>query len=192
LVDADLHNPTLHRLFDIVPSFGLDDVLRGGESVSSTLRATGVSGLRLLAGHVADGSPSELVGGPRMRAVLDALQEEAEVVLVDTPPAATCDESISLAMLCDAVIQLIPGNIVSDGADLRLRDELRAVGANLVGLILTRVEPTSVDSYVYDNARQRQRRWRLALTGASLGILVAATLWLVRAGAALRLLGMVN
>ena len=141
LIDCDLRRPKLSRLLDIRSSVGLSNVLVSPELKGKAILDSKIPGLQvLLAGDVPP-NPSELLGSSRMKALLEALQQQYDYVFIDTPP---------LGVVADALV-LVPQ---SAGAVLVARhkqttyDELeeaiegiQRINGTMLGVVLSDVQP---------------------------------------------------
>jgi succinoglycan biosynthesis transport protein ExoP len=106
LVDANLRHPVLHDIFGLSNTAGLSDLFRAPESeVNGMLQDPNVGGdlLVLTSGQVPS-SPSVLLGSNRMYQILAELNEQADVVIVDSPPVMGATDSALLAKAVDGTI----------------------------------------------------------------------------------------
>jgi Mrp family chromosome partitioning ATPase len=115
--------------------------------VSSLLVETGIWGLQLLPAGSALDSPSELLGSPGMKPVIDQLPLLADVVLFDTPPVlAVPDTAILGSMASGAIVVASEGR--TDRGDLeRTIHRLETTNCRVLGLALNRVRRSSSDTY---------------------------------------------
>jgi Mrp family chromosome partitioning ATPase len=184
LVSADLRRPGLERLFDVPPhARGLSDLIadaagdrartaHNGHGVAtapfaSRLReavlATDEPNLRLLPAGSIPPNPSELLASPHATEVLDALGEEAEVVVIDTPPTLPVTDAAVLAAKSDGVVLVaVPGETVR-GSATRARETLDAPQVRLLGLVLNRSQDAGRTTYRYGTETpSAEPRWRRA------------------------------
>src|SRR4029453_7965684 len=88
-VDCDLRRPQLAKRLGVADqvNFGLDSVLIDRRALEEALVDVEVEGgqLRLLPGG-SPPNPSVLLGSGRMRRLLALLREDADIVVIDTPP----------------------------------------------------------------------------------------------------------
>jgi len=75
LVDADLHSPSLHGLFNLHPRGGLRDYLEGRAPLARFLMKTPVNKLTLLPAGEPTPSASELLGAMNMKALVQELRD---------------------------------------------------------------------------------------------------------------------
>ena len=89
LVDADLHRPRLHRVFNLTNNVGVTSALLADHpSVEGLLQETQIPGLRVLTAGPLPPNPAELLGSSRMKDLIAALNAHADMVILDTPPVA--------------------------------------------------------------------------------------------------------
>src|SRR5258708_34545904 len=87
VIDADLRRPSMHTLFGVDLREGLSNMLLG-EQAQLPLIDTAAPGVRLLTGGPLPTNPPEVLASRRFDQVLALARAQAEVVLVDTAPAA--------------------------------------------------------------------------------------------------------
>jgi capsular exopolysaccharide synthesis family protein len=150
LIEADLRRPRLADTFGL-PRLrpGLTSVLVGHSQLG---RAT--TEIKLPHTHGAKGqdwtitvlpsgplppNPSELVGSPRMRRLVDGLADLYDTVILDSPPLLPVADSLALAKLVDGVIIVVRAkNATRDDAQA-VRSLADRLGIHLVGVVMTDV-----------------------------------------------------
>lgn len=86
VVDADMRKGHLHRYFDNDGQVGLSGWLSGQYQMDQIVGQTKIEGLSFIPRGQVPPNPSELLMHPRFRQLMDALSEQYDLVLVDTPP----------------------------------------------------------------------------------------------------------
>lgn len=137
LVDADLRRGRQAALFGAAPGDGLAEALAGAGSA----RLQGVHAVPQLALVTAGARPTqplELLSGARLADLLSAWRRQFRHVVIDTPPARDCADSLAVAALCGAalVVSRIARTPVGDVREL-LRG-LSLTPARVLGCVLTR------------------------------------------------------
>lgn len=140
IIDADLRRPILHRIFQISNLVGLTGVLLGTSDLASALVATAVPGLLVLPAGPLPPNPAEMLGSPRMRSLLDELNEEADLVIIDSPPVVVVTDAAVLAPLTDGVILVVAAGEVNREVAQQAKSQLAAVRARVLGIVLNGVE----------------------------------------------------
>lgn len=147
LVDADLREPVLHKVFSISNEKGLSSILVGKDTLAGSIRKTAVDSLYLLPSGPLPANPSELLGGEKMNRLMADLREQGEFVLFDTPASLPFTDSTLLASLADGALEIIGAGRSSLDDHLLAAEQLSMVGTPIVGMLINGVEPEEVRSY---------------------------------------------
>lgn len=159
-VDADLRRPTLHEFFDQPNVTGLADVLahhddNNGEMPALPLQKTPYEGLLLLPAGRPPSDPSTMLTSPRLPMLLERLREQADVVLIDSPPVLGPPDAVILATLVEGTVLVVSAGMTTREAAQRARGRLIAQqGVNLLGLAFNRVRLNG--SYYYKEHPSRK------------------------------------
>ena len=141
LVDADLRRPRVHQAFAVDGTRGLTSGILG-ERLPDLVHPFSIGGgvLNVLTSGNIPGNPSEMLGGARMRAMIEELKLNADIVIFDSAPVLPVTDSVVLAGLVDAVVLVAKAHQTSRRQVAEATETLNRVGAPLVGLVLNRVE----------------------------------------------------
>lgn len=142
LVDADLHRPTMHAVFDVPRQPGLTNVLVGSVKLLDSLQEVGIPNLRLLSAGASPPNPVELLNSPAMDAVMEMLEREADVVIFDTPPLLATADSQVMSSKVDGVIYVMQLGRVPRSAVERSFELLQQAHARVAGMVFNKVEET--------------------------------------------------
>ena len=152
LVDGDFHRPMVSSIFNVTAKRdGLTRSLSGADAVDDVLvSAPSHSGLRLLLGTREHAHHLHLLDTDRFRTVLNRLEQEADVVVVDSPPVPEVAEALAMADAVEAVlISVRLGHTRRDRLEF-LRELLARRGVAPVGFVVAaRGRSDSGESY-YD------------------------------------------
>jgi non-specific protein-tyrosine kinase len=151
VVDSDLRRPALHTLFGVANGRGLTNaVLQSEPDLADWLVPTSVENVRLLTSGPLPPNPSELLGSQRMRALVGQLTQQADLVLLDSPPVLAVTDATVLASEVDGVVLVINAGETRRGAVQRAADTLNRVGASLLGAVLNKLPSHGGVGYYYD------------------------------------------
>ena len=139
LIDGDLRSPGVGRCFGVPDRPGLGDLAPNGDPVALLVPAPDYHFLRVLPAGSPSDDPAGLLSG-RFRNVVDRLVD-AELIVVDTPPAGAFAEAAAISAQCDVCVVVIDRGTTRRKMAVELVESLRRVGANPVGVVLNR-EPT--------------------------------------------------
>ena len=153
LVDADLNRPRQQHLFKLPNQTGLTSALLGRErNIQSLLHQTSVQRLWVLTSGPLPPNPGQILSSQRMHELLAILQNQADIVVLDTPPlTATVDASI-LASMADGVLLVIAAGRTKRAMARRAVKILHQINANILGVVLNNVpikQGTYYANYVY-------------------------------------------
>jgi len=157
-VDADMRSPSLHEFFDQPNIAGLADVLGdckddGKNPLSVPLQETNFDNLYLLSAGRPAVDPTTLLTSPRLPALLESLKDQADIILIDSPPVLGPPDATVLATLADGTIFVISAGVTRREMLQRAKDRLLAQqGVNLLGVTVNRAKLNS--STYYYNAYQ--------------------------------------
>lgn len=106
LVDCDLRAPSIHRMFNVKTSRGIQEYLKEGTSLAPFLTKTSIQKLTLLPGSRSCSNPSELLCSQKMRSLVDELKSRYDdrFIIFDSPPGQFTAETAFLARMMDGVI----------------------------------------------------------------------------------------
>jgi capsular exopolysaccharide synthesis family protein len=151
LVDADLRQPSIHRVFGLPPGPGLGDYLMG-EKVDLRellIHPAGFPKFVILPGGKARAQATELVGSPMMSALVQDLKEKYanRYVIFDLPPLLAFADSMALAPAMDGIILVVEEGRTPRESIQRCMTLLK--GSRLLGCVLNKVNPQRQDSSYY-------------------------------------------
>lgn len=137
LVDGDLRQPSLHKLFGVANSRGLTSLLVDPTlDASSVLLPTHVEGLRLMPSGPLPPSPSALLGSERMRARLADCAGLAGLIIIDSPPTLPVSDPAILAGQVDGTLFVVDARRTRGHQAAQAAMTLKGAGANLLGAVL--------------------------------------------------------
>ena len=140
LIDADLRNPSLSRMFDRPESVGLANVLRGEllaeEAIGTVTEAGGFHFLS--AGQVRD-DLSRLLASDRLARLLESARESFDLVLVDSPPVLPVADALTIGQWVDGAVLTVRHKISRLPLVERAAQQLASVGVTVLGAVVSGV-----------------------------------------------------
>ncbi|MSQ23681.1 MAG: polysaccharide biosynthesis tyrosine autokinase [Chloroflexi bacterium] len=149
VVDCDLRRPSLHRIFGLPNSTGFTDFLLGDARDRIPTQDGPTPGLRVLTSGPLPPNPAELLSLDRVDTLLAALREEADLILLDSPPAAVVADASILAPRVDGVVLVIDATRTRREPARRAKEQLERVKARLLGVVVNRAHLDSGTSQYY-------------------------------------------
>lgn len=147
IVDSDLRHPSQHTLWEVPRDPGLTSMMLE-DLETPPLVETGIENLRLLTSGPLPPNPADLVGSPRMDAIVEQLKEQADFILFDVPPVIAVTDATLLAAKLDGVLLVIrAGGTRREHAEHAV-ELLERVNVRIVGAVLTNAQvDTRMESY---------------------------------------------
>jgi len=139
VIDADLHMPSLHSIFQIENTPGLSDLLLNGKRVLEekplTLNQT-KKGLKLLCSGTMPSDPLELLTSYKMTSFVKKIKELTDLVLFSGPSVLSA-ETPALAAGMDGVLLVISARRTTREAAIRAKERLQNAKANIIGIVVS-------------------------------------------------------
>ena len=141
VVSCDLRRPRIHEFFNLPNDVGFTSVVMGQAPLSSTLlQVPDEQRLLFLPSGPVPPNPSELLASPRTEALIAALKEQADIVLLDVPPVLPVTDATVLSARADGVLLVATVGSTTGKHMSRSIETLRQVGAPIIGAILNGAE----------------------------------------------------
>jgi len=151
VIDADMRNPTQHKLFELDNRQGLSVALVQDQDYQQYIRETAVPGVMVLTGGPIPPNPAELVGSKRMKRLIQEFSEQFDMVLIDTPPIIAVTDSAIIAQEVDGVILVLASGEVNKDYAQKAKELLDKVGAKILGAVLNKADMKTSEYYYYYN-----------------------------------------
>jgi len=149
LVDADLRLPGADRIFRLENEAGFTTlVLNPNRDQATVIQTTEQDGLAVLTSGPLPPNPAEFLGSHRSSAVLRALADAYDVVVIDSPPLQAVADGAILSQLADATVLVVDARRSHRESVVRARETLERAGARVIGVVLNRV-PRELDADPY-------------------------------------------
>ena len=167
LVDGDIRHPSQHAIFDLPNFFGLADLLdrsTSAEDVASIkgLQTTDVPDLFLLSAGKPPLDPAMLFTSPNLSLLMRAFQEQADIVLVDSPPVLTAPDTVLMGSECGATLLIVSDGVTSRTKVDKAKNELlQHQDVNLIGVAFNKVKLKGGSYYYYGTSERRPLLSRL-------------------------------
>lgn len=153
LIDADLRQSGLHRLFRIGREPGLTDLLLGRADLEEVMREVAVSQhgvpLHVLVAGAAPPHPSELLGSARMQDLLGRLRDEYEIVILDAPPLQLVTDAAVLGAFADSTLLIARAGTTHKRLLAEAVAELHRLNISVGGVVVNDLDADEMGAYRY-------------------------------------------
>jgi capsular exopolysaccharide synthesis family protein len=138
LVDADIHQPGIHRFLGIHNQDGLSDVFRGQLDIHDVIHTWKEENLAVITAGNAPLNSMEMINSKKMGQTLSRLKDLADVVIVDGPSFSTAD-AWALASKVDGVLLVVRSGRTRKPVVKAMMEQLNRGGARVFGVALNRI-----------------------------------------------------
>ncbi|MEH1930584.1 GumC family protein [Nostoc sp.] len=139
LVDADLRNPSQHKIWEIPNEFGLSHVLRSQSDLESAVSEV-VSNLEVLTAGELNNNPAALLDSSQMAVFVGQVALKYDFVIIDTPPLTLAADATILGKLANGILFVVrPGVADADSISLS-KDMLEKAGQNVLGIAINGIQ----------------------------------------------------
>lgn len=175
LVDADMRDPTQHRLWEKTNAVGLSNVLVGEAELEVAIENV-MPNLDLLTAGVIPPNPVALLDSKRMAFLIESFLGNYDSIIFDTPPLVGVADAPILGKMADGILMVVRPKTLNVSGAKAAKEFLIQSGQNVLGLVANGViiknEP---DSYFYYTKEQygaqayaKQREEGLSLSSISM------------------------
>jgi capsular exopolysaccharide synthesis family protein len=159
LLDCDLRNPDLHRLFGCAISPGVSELVDPvtHAEVLGVVRHTSLSNLFMLPAGLPPEFPSEFFESETFDALLRVCAADYDYVLIDSPPILSVTDTSIIASKVGGTIAVIRSRSTTQSVLSSLIESLRHTKTPVLGVVLNDVRNPQVDGFHgYSYSRQEE------------------------------------
>ena len=139
LVEADLRRPRLARLMKREAKSGLANFLAGTNPIEDIIATTSQHNVHIIPAGRVSKQTVETFDSRAMAALMRALQDEFDLVVVDAPPVLAVADALNVSALVRSVVYVVQwGGTQREMVDIGLR-RLSLAGAYVAGIAMTMV-----------------------------------------------------
>ena len=147
LVDADLRKPSISKLFGVETPRGLAHLL-AGEKLKARVD-TAEPNLRIIGAGTIPPNPAELLASPRAATMWQQLRQQADLVVVDTPPVLSVADALEITHHADWVLLTVRNRQSREHQLLGALERLHRVGSPITGVVWSSLTGDEQSYYGY-------------------------------------------
>ncbi|MDQ0217499.1 polysaccharide biosynthesis tyrosine autokinase [Peribacillus cavernae] len=136
LIDANLREPIIHKIFKIPNEVGLTNVLTNRIIFEDAIQRPGIGKMKILSSGSITANPAELLGYEQMTDLLRMASNSYDIVLIDSPSVLEFTETRVLANQCDGVVLVLNRGKTELEKAAEARRVLELAHAKLIGAII--------------------------------------------------------
>ena len=139
LIDGDLREPALHKLFGMPADDGLSELLRSEIEISDALRPTNTEGLWLITAGQCDMDAIHALAADQLEPIFKKLRAEFDFIVIDGAPVLGLSDSLSIGQHVDGAIL----TVLRDHSEIRriyqAAELLKSMGIRIIGSVVNGV-----------------------------------------------------
>ena len=141
LLDCDLRNPSVGKVFGQNTTVGLAEYLQGKVSTKEIFQCP-IEGIQLIVvyGGKSTGEAAELISKHAAKEFMDTTREVFDYVIIDTPPLGNVIDSAVIAEECDGAILVIESDVISYRFAQEVKAQLEKSNCPILGVVLNKVD----------------------------------------------------
>lgn len=136
LLDADLRNPTQHKIFETGNVCGLTQLIVGFNEFEDVINRNVVPNLDIITSGSIAPNPSELLGSANMADLLKSFEKEYEYVVVDTPPVNIVTDALMFADMTCGIIVAARQNTTTYNSLAKTIESIKLTKSPILGVVL--------------------------------------------------------
>ncbi len=154
ILDCDLRNPSMHKLFDAPLTPGCSEVLCQEIDVSDAVQPTAVPNLWLIpAGQCSNRVISALAQGHPLETLFNRLRGQFDFIVVDSCPVLPVADSLLVGQHVDGVLISILQDISQLPKVQQVSDKLTELNIPVLGAVVNGIKP-DIHAYGYNYVKQ--------------------------------------
>ena len=135
LIDADMRKGHIHQFFGMKRGHGLSELITGTRTLGDVVRRTVAPNLDLITTGTMPPNSGEMLMSPAMLQLLQALSEQYDLVLIDTPPVLAVSDTQVLAPYAGTVFLVARSAVTSLGELQESAKRLSQTGVPVKGVV---------------------------------------------------------
>lgn len=149
IIDCDLRNPSIHKMFKINNIYGLTDILAKDRAVDKCIQETELENLYVLTAGATPPNPAEILSSEKMKNLIEDLKNIYDYIFIDTPPIGLVTDAGVLSSFIDGVVLVVKSESIEKKYLEETKKKLDAVDARILGAILNSYKSEQKDYNYY-------------------------------------------
>lgn len=158
LIDCDLHKRSLHKMLNVSNAEGLTNLLTHYDTSIPIQSYEEIQTLDLPDGNHLDflsagtkiPNPTEAINSKRYAHLVEEAKKQYNIVIIDCPPIMAASDAIPISNLADGTLFVYSAKETNKYEARDATQILRRNGANLIGVVMTKVPSYQTRHYYYD------------------------------------------
>ncbi|WP_455537654.1 CpsD/CapB family tyrosine-protein kinase [Terrisporobacter sp.] len=147
LMDLDLRNPTVHKMFHVSNTYGLMDHLKNDRPLEKCIHKI-EENMHVLSTGAMPPNPSEILSSKKMAKFLEDIKSNYDYIFIDAPPVGVVSDATIISTNVDGVMYVVGANETDLSHAQVAIENLKKADANIIGSVLNKYAMNQ-SSYAY-------------------------------------------
>ncbi|HEY9612924.1 polysaccharide biosynthesis tyrosine autokinase [Allocoleopsis sp.] len=152
LIDADLHHPQQHHIWELTNEVGLSEVIVGQTELKKAVKQV-MPHLDILPSGVIPPNSLALLGSQRMNSLIEDFSSMYDFVIVDTSPLLLVADALSLSKMTDGILLVSRPGVIDKVSAKATQELLAQSGQKVLGLVVNGVMVENEPDSYFHHAR---------------------------------------
>ncbi len=139
VLDLDLRNPSVHRMFGIGNTYGIMDHLKNGRDFDKCVNKIGEN-LHVLTPGAIPPNPTEILSSKKIEDFIKSVKEKYDYVFIDAPPVGVVSDGTIISKYVDGVMFVVGANETDITYTKEVIDNMKKSDINIIGSILNKYD----------------------------------------------------
>jgi capsular exopolysaccharide synthesis family protein len=135
LIDADLHHPSQHHIWNLTNEYGLSNVLVDQVDDQEAIVPV-LENLDVLTCGVIPPNPLALLDSRRMASLIKSYEQQYDFVIIDAPPLVVEAEALTLGKISDGILLVARPGLVDVASATTAKELLEQSSQNVLGVVM--------------------------------------------------------
>ena len=136
LIDGDLRDPSLHKLFAMPLEDGVSELLRSEIEITDAIRPTNTEGLWLMTAGVCDMDAIHALATDQLQPIFEKLRAEFDFIIIDGAPILGLSDSLSIGQHIDGAILTVLRDHSGVRSIHQASELLKGLGIRVLGCVV--------------------------------------------------------
>jgi Mrp family chromosome partitioning ATPase len=138
VLDAGNFSPVEHRLLEFDRKLNSDEALKSTQEREQAMYAAAEKRITMVPVSLASAGTAPVIDGPRIQALLAALRDRFDLILVDCAPATVSPDTVTLSPKADGVVLVLAAESTRWPVAQNVSRQVERVGGRIAGVVLNR------------------------------------------------------
>lgn len=161
VIDLDLRNPSVHKMYGIGNTYGVMDHLKNTRDLDKCINKI-EENLHVLTPGAIPPNPTEILSSKKMEKFIKEVESRYDYVFIDAPPVGIVSDGIIISKYTDGVMFVVGANETDINYTKEVIDNMKKSGVNIIGSILNKYDMESnaygYYGYYYQQDEERSSR----------------------------------